>query len=485
MMVSSATATPTPAQTPHIRKSYCYYDTTITASSPLPPASTHQKHKFNSHPGHQSGGYRVLLSSNTNNSNNTNTHSINNNSNISNINANTLRVDAVSFRTKQKKEQQRRKHLTDIGDERLMHRLSASGEAARSERRSSSCGVLYYRYMGTRTTTGAELQNGRKNDSSTTASSRRRKSLMHVGGTGTEDQRSSGQKNVYKRGTEGRRSNVCFAESVLKTLEAKSNAWSNIVSSTFHKDYAALKVSEQGFLLLLHNHDWLCLQKQYLDTERGLMVLFDLVMMNRSKFQELLLSTAGQPDMDVAGISKSVAPALLHLACAHKAPWVVVHRIFSLAPCSAYCVYAHTGQNVLHVAVQQGCSLQVLDLFIHLAPELASQKDDLGRFPLHYLCMPLPLKEQQPKRESLLLSCGDSMSNFHTHSDNIDNDNGTRLPRQFKSVMHRMLILKIVNQLCHAHPKATTTTDHHRGMNPLMYAVTHGAHADIIDRMMR
>jgi hypothetical protein len=404
---STTTNLPPPtATTPTLQRRRSYYETDTAL------ASTLQKSKFNSHPGHQSGGCQVLLSSN----------SIKHNSN--------------NGRARRVGQQQRRTSLTRAS---LLRRQQSSTDSfskdARAERRGSSCGALHHMLNST-------------------------------------------SANVSNRGV-GRRRSIsenfgCFTESVFKTLDERRNSsWSNVI---FHKNSSSVKLTAIGFLQLLNNQDWLYLQEQYLDTEGGSMVIMELVMMHHLEFQALLLLAAGQPDMDFAGNSKSCsAPTLLHEACSHKAPWAVVHRILSLAPCSVYDLNTHTGQNVLHVAAQKGCITQVLDLLIHLAPELASQKDVHGRFPLHYLCMPLAIKEQEPPRE--LIS-----SNIRTSR---DNDNGTRLPRKFKSATDRMLTLKMVNQFCHAHPKAITTTDHHTGMSPLMYAVTHGAHADILDRMMK
>jgi hypothetical protein len=515
MVATSTTTThkqceeqPTPTTTTPItqtRRSYCYYDTTATVSSPLPLASTLQQHKFNSHPGHQSGGCQVLLSSNINNSNSNNGRALRVGQQQRRISLTTASI----LRTKQTNIPQRHQSSTDLDNELHKSRLLAFGGAVRAKRRSSSSRALYHMRNSTSTTAGVELRKWYQNDSSsalvakpnrrnsffhglevrasasqcpassTKTSSRRRRSLMHVGGAGTETRSVSDRKNMHNRGMGRRRSLnenfVCFTESVFKTLEERRNTLSNVMSTTFRKNSSAVKVSPIVFLQLMNNQDWLCLQEQYLDTEGGSMVLLELVMMDHSKFQELLVLAAGQPYMDVAGKIKSSAPTLLHVACGHKAPWALVHRILSLDPCSVYDLNTHTRQNVLHVAVQKGCIWQVLDLLIHLAPELASKKDVQGRLPLHYLCMPLRITKQEPTRGSIL-------SNIHNSS---ENDNGTRLPRKFNSATDRMLTLKMVKQFCHAHPKAITAEDHHTGMSPLMCAVTHGAHADIIDYMIK
>jgi hypothetical protein len=564
---------PTLTPTAHRRSyQYCYYDrdrSSMVSSAARPaitatpehqcrcndtmPVSTfrsaaiHQQQrskskplKANINPGYQTGGCQVLLplttssSSKKGSSNNTSRRGAQRRMSLSN---------AGSYQTKNKT-QQRRQSFADVDNAHRTRRLSASGDAARSQRRSSSSGALYmYRIL--KTNTGlAPIQNSRanydvlpaaKNKTQTHRQRRssthdhdgtrrgsvgcledeplksqrranlvgsagavdrgtcsttallpisRRRSLIHAGGgTGAETHHLGGGPKLVHRMKIGRRrslgeSVICLSKNICKKVEEKRNSWSHIAASTFHKDNAASKVSEQGFLQLMQDQDWFSIQKQYLDTELGSMVLLDLVVMDHSKFQELL--AAGQPGIDVA--AKSSAPTLLHLACSQTAPMAVVQRMLSLAPCNVYGVNTKhgNGQNVLHVAAHHGCSSRVLDLLIQLAPELAAQKDDQGRFPLHYLCMPMPLEQKPELALSLLSISSVGISNIH-----LDNHNGMRLPRKFESATHRMLTLKMVNQFCHAHPKAITTTDHHTGMSPLMYAVTHGAHAGIIDRMMK
>jgi hypothetical protein len=467
---------PTPTPTLHRRRT-SYYDTTTTVSSPLPSASVLQQKTFNFHPGHQSGGCQVLLSSNINSINNNSCNSSKGRAWIVEQQQRRTSLTAASIlRTPQTKIPQRRQSSTDLDNELRKSRLSAFGEAVRDT--SSTAGMELRKWYKHDSSPALVAKPNRRRASSsqcpassTTTSLRRRRSLMHVGGTGTGMGRQRSLSESF----------VCFTESVFKTLEKRRNSFSNVMTSTFRKNSSAVKVSTTGFLQLMNDQDWLCLQEQYLDTEVGSVVLLELVGMDHSKFQELLVLAAGQPDMDVADKSKSSAPTLLHLACSQTAPLAVVQRLVSLSPCSVYDVNAKrgNGQNVLHVAAHRGCSSRVLDLLIHLAPELAAQKDDQGRFPLHYLCMPMP-QEQKPELALSLLGSSVSISNIH-----LDNSNGTRLPRDFTSTTHRMLTLKMVNQFCHAHPKAITTTDHHTGMSPLMYAVTHGAHADVIDRMMK
>mmetsp|Transcript_19599 Transcript_19599/g.28893 ORF Transcript_19599/g.28893 Transcript_19599/m.28893 type:complete len:242 (-) Transcript_19599:67-792(-) len=76
----------------------------------------------------------------------------------------------------------------------------------------------------------------------------------------------------------------------------------------------------------------------------------------------------------------------IHQACALRAPKDVIHALLIAYPKGVQALETEYKRLPLHIACQNGCKADVIELLLSYDPLCAQMEDILGRVPIHYIC---------------------------------------------------------------------------------------------------